>query len=375
MGAAALNDHRSDRRWEICVSDNGKTGALGSPRVTIIVSPRERFGVAQKSLDSIYAASDVPFDLVYVDARSPARLTKWLKAQAPIKGFKHIHLDRFVTPTEARNIGLAESTTDYVVFIDNDVFCADGWLSVLVKCADETGADVIAPLVCDGLPLHSRVHQASGAFAEDKDAFFSLPEGQREIIDLMVHHGVPLERVRDQLHRGETDVTEFHCVMVRRSIFDRIGPLDEAMYATKEHFDFCMSVLQAGGKIVFEPESVVTYVFPTSANPITREDLPYFLLRWSPEWQIRSLEHLKEKWGLKDVGEFNEVRQSEHLRVRHYEGFVRPVIRKLPVISRSYRLTQAARKVLTNYADFKVRRLLAEYDKQRAEGLAMTTTK
>ncbi len=337
-----------------------------SPRVTIVVSPRERFGLAQRSLESIYTASDVPFDLVYIDARAPARLSAWLKAEAPKKGFKLIHLDRYVTPNEARNLGLAEAKTEFVVFADNDVICADGWLSALIRCADETGADVIAPLVCEGVPLHSRIHQARGYFAKDKATFFSTPNGEREIIDLMVHIGTPIEKVRDELRRAETDLTEFHCVMARRSIFDRIGPLDEDMYATKEHFDFCMSVLQSGGKILFEPSSVVTYVFPSSANPMSWDDLPYFLLRWSQDWQIHSLDHMQKKWGIKDSGEFSRVRQFEHLHYRQYEGFVKPLIRKTPIVRRSWRLAQTARKLLTRYFDRRARHLAAEYERQRA---------
>ena len=357
------------------MSDNSRADAMNKPRVTIVVSPRERFGVAKESLDSIYAKSDRPFELVYVDARSPKRITEWLKVEAPAKGFKHIHLDRFVTPNEARNLGLAAATTEFVIFIDNDVVCADGWLSAMVRCADETEADVISPLVCEGLPLHSRIHQATGTFTKDRAAFYSAPKGERELIDIMTHHGTPIERVRDQLHREETELFEFHCVMVRRSIFDRVGCFDESMYATKEHVDFCMSVLKAGGKMMFEPTSVVTYVFPTSKNPVTREDSSFFLLRWSPKWQIHCLEHLREKWGLKDAEEYYAVRQPAYMRVRQFEGFIKPLLRSLPIIGRSYRLTQAARKLVTSYVDRKVERLAAEYEKQRAAQKPATSSK
>jgi GT2 family glycosyltransferase len=224
------------------VSDHAGMESSSKPRVTIVVSPRERFGMARRSLESIYSASDIPFELVYIDGRSPRYLSDWLKVAAPAKGFKVIHLDRFVTPNEARNMGVAAAKTEFVVFIDNDVICADGWLGALVKAADETGADVGAPLVCEGVPLHSRIHQATGTFTNDKAAFFAAPKGQRELLDVMTHHKIQLDQVRDQLHREETDTCEFHCVMVRRSLLDKTGPFDENLHATKEHIDFCMSV-------------------------------------------------------------------------------------------------------------------------------------
>jgi GT2 family glycosyltransferase len=350
----------------------GRVDGADKPRVTIIVTPRERWGMAQRSLESIYEKSDIPFELIVVDAGSPPRLSDWLKKESAVKGFRIIHLDRFVTPNEARNLGAAASTTEYVVFIDNDVICADGWLSAAIRCGDETGADVIAPLVCEGLPLHSRVHQATGTFAEDKEEFFSAKPGERVLIDVMAHHGTPLEKVRDQLHRAPTDSCEFHCVVVRRSILDRVGPLDEELYATKEHIDFCMLVVKAGGKLVFEPTSIVTYVFPSRANPITKEDIPYFLLRWSPKWQLHSLHHIQKKWGLAHAAELAYVSEPDYMRVRQYEGYIKPLIRKIPVVRDSWRLTQAARKILTKYVDHKVEGLAAEYERQRAVGRAST---
>src|SRR6185312_2296621 len=134
-------------------------------RVTVVVSPRERFGMAKGSLESIYATAGIAFDLVYIDGRSPKHVSDWLDQAAPAKGFKVIRLDRFVTPNEARNLGAAAARTEYVTFIDNDVIGSEGWLAALVKAGDETGAEIVSPLVCEGVPLHSRVHQATGTFA------------------------------------------------------------------------------------------------------------------------------------------------------------------------------------------------------------------
>ena len=350
------------------MSDKAGVDISREPRVTIVVSPRERFGMAQDSLESIYATAGIPFELVYIDARSPAYVSDWLKAAAPVRGFRVIHRDRFVNPNEARNMGAAAAKTEFVVFIDNDVICADGWLAALVKAADETGADITAPLVCEGSPVHSRVHQATGSFTNDKAAFFATPYGKRELIDIMTHHSTPLGEVRDQLRREETDTCEFHCLMVRRAFLQKIGPepFDEEMYATKEHIDFCMTAQTKGAKLIFEPSAIVTYVFPNRQSPMTPDDVPYFLLRWSPQWQIHSLNHMQKKWGLNDGAYFNEIRDPRYLRMRHFEGYVKPMIRKIPVVRSSSKLREAARRVLNLVIDAKLAGLTAEYEQQRA---------
>ena len=75
------------------------------PNLNIIVSPRERFSYAQKSLESIYAHTTVPFHLVYVDGGSPPRLRDYLKQQSQTLGFDLIRSEHFLAPNQARNLG------------------------------------------------------------------------------------------------------------------------------------------------------------------------------------------------------------------------------------------------------------------------------
>lgn len=297
------------------------------PRATVIVTPRERFGMAKQSLESLFAETDSPFDLVYVDAGTPKELRSWLQAKQGEKGFKLIHHPTVLPPNAARNLGLEAAETDYVVFVDNDVIFSKGWLTALVECGDETGADVVAPLTCEGPEIHKVVHQAGGDYAANREKFWSSPRGERAIADIMNHHKIKLEDL-PPLQREETGVCEFHCVMVRRSVFDKIGPLDEGMCATKEHMDLCMSVHEAGGTVWFEPKSVVTYLFPTRAHAMEFDDFPFFLVRWSPEWQRRSLEHFRDKWGLKEDDYFSGRFSKLHWRRR--EGVSKTILKKIP---------------------------------------------
>jgi hypothetical protein len=40
---------------------------VSSPRVTVVVVPRERFGVTRRALEAVYATTREPFHLIYVD--------------------------------------------------------------------------------------------------------------------------------------------------------------------------------------------------------------------------------------------------------------------------------------------------------------------
>ena len=305
-------------------------------RATVIVTQRERFGMTQESLESLYAHTQQPFSVIVVDGKSPARTTEYLREASTQLGFTLIKDDRYLTPNEARNLGLKAATTDYVVVVDNDVIFSDGWLETLVACADETGAGAVAPLTCEGLPTETRIHHAGGAFTEAEDiaAFFDEASPHaRQFTGIMHGHHTPIADYDRPLKRELTGTCEFHCVLVRRSVFDKTGLLDEALLSSKEHIDFSISLHKAGETMYFEPASVVTYVFPCRDRPLEKDDRTHFAVRWSDAHGRRSVDHFIRKWNLRTRPDY-VARACSEFKLRRTQGLLLPFVRRLPVIGR-----------------------------------------
>lgn len=289
------------------------------PQVTIIVSPRERFSCSQQSLESIYKHTQLPFKLIYVDGNSPPKIHQYLKKQAKQKNFTHLRLNYYLFPNLARNIGLKYAQTKYLVFIDNDVIVSPGWLSHLVQCAEETEATVVGPLMCQDEPIHEIVHFAGG-----ESHIYQDIKGRRRLREKMYLQGKKVSEIQHRLKRQETELAEFHCVLVRRAIFSQIEKLDESMLNTKEHLDFCMQVRECGRTIYFEPKSIVTYV---PGPPLKLTDIPYYMLRWSDAWVLDSLKHLQAKWQLAEDSYFTT--KYKGLGWRRRDTLIQPLIRNL----------------------------------------------
>nr|WP_232826107.1 glycosyltransferase [Cyanothece sp. BG0011] len=266
------------------------------PKVTIIVVPRERFSCTQESLESIYEHTTIPFHLIYVDGNSPEKIHSYLNQQSQDKKFQLLRTDYYLTPNQARNLGLSYVKTPYLVFIDNDVIVSKGWLKALLTCAEETNAAVVGPLMCQEKPLHEIVHFAGG-----ESHIWVDKTGRKRLREKMYKQGQKVQDLLPKLQRTETELAEFHCVLVRRNIFDKIGVLDEALMNTKEHLDFCMAVREKGEKVFFEPSCLVTYTF---GEPLEWSDLHYYMLRWSNAWTLSSLHRLRDKWQLSEDGYF-----------------------------------------------------------------------
>jgi GT2 family glycosyltransferase len=334
---------------------NGQTGptaASAAPtpqvaRATVVITQRERFGMTAESLEDLVAKTP-GVRVVYVDGNSPPRWRDYLRAKSRELGFELIRLEHFVTPNQARNIGLARVETEHVAFCDNDVLYTEGWLDRLVDCADETGADVVAPLTCQGLPAHTEIHHAGGDYAPGGDMagfFANDPELGRPFEEVMHGHADKVSAWEGRLRRVETGMCEFHCALARRDVFERIGPLDEGMLSTKEHIDFCMSVRQAGGTVWFEPASVITYVFPCRARPMNAEDWPFFSLRWSNAYGARSLRHFIEKWKLKTPPDYVDSKKMIYV-MRRWQGILIPIMRAVPGLGRNDALARKAARAM-----------------------------
>ncbi|MGG6240603.1 glycosyltransferase family 2 protein [Nodosilinea sp. AN01ver1] len=292
---------------------------MTDPIVTIVVVPRERFSPAKASLESIYANTNFPFKLVYVDGNSPKKVSQYLQDKAQEKNFLIVRKDQYLYPNQARNVGLAHVDTPYLVFIDNDVLVTPGWLEALVNCAEKTGAAVVGPLMCQHEPLHTEIHFAGG-----ESHVWVDKTGRRRLREKMYSQGKKVADVQSALTQSETELAEFHCVLVRRDVLEKLNGLDEKMLNTKEHLDFCMSVRALGEKVYFEPASLVTYV---PGPPISWGDLHYYMLRWSDAWTLASLHHLRDKWELSEDAYFTT--KYKRLGWRRKMTIVAPIIFRL----------------------------------------------
>jgi GT2 family glycosyltransferase len=282
-------------------------------QVTVVVVPRERFSFAQRSLINIYESTDFPFDLIYVDAGSPAPLRAFLKEESRSKDFRLISVDRYLSPNQARNLGWREVKTKYTVFIDNDALVKPGWLEALVRCADETGAWVVGPLYLIGELEKQTIHMAGGVL------HFKENEGKRILYDEQYLFETNLDQVRDRLQRRTWDYAEFHCMLVRTDVLQNLGPLDENLLSLHEHIDVCLAVRNAGGSVYMEPRAVTSYV-PTP--PYEWSDVPYFMLRWSEVWNLATVRHFNKKWHVSALRWFSEksVPDSEDTIIKFARG-------------------------------------------------------
>jgi len=284
--------------------------------------PREVFSTTEKCLRRLYEVADEPFDLVCIDGNSDSKTQLFLESFSKEKGFALIRTEQFLPPNRARNMAYEwareNTNTDYIVFVDNDVLVSQGWLSALVKCADDTGAGLVGPAYYEHMPECSILHMYGGVCGlvrneENRLVYFERHDCQH----------LPVENLDSELIRKKTDLIEFHTVLIRMNFLSTIGGLDEGMICHAEHGDISMTAKNNGFEIWMEPAAKITYVPP---KRLAREDRHFFLLRWSEEWIRANQKHFQKKWGIEN--EFNS--NDPGLKwLRRHRGYAYPSVRKV----------------------------------------------
>ena len=285
------------------------TEGTSTPRVTIVMTARERHSLTEAAIDSIVDETPAPYRLVYLDCGAPEWLRETLAERAGEWGLEVVRFDEPLWPHEARQRIAPSIDTDYAVFIDNDVQVEAGWLDALVACADETNAGIVGPLYLWGDDIRPpTIHMAGGKLIE------APAEDGRRVLDEKHHlFNVDPRLVPHELVRRPCDFVEFHCMLIRTALIRDPAFFDTGIRCVHEHIDCALQSVRRGLPVYFEPSSRIRYMAFTD---YMLDDLPFFRERWSAAEGEASIAAFAAKWNVvNDDRSFGGVREflSNHL--------------------------------------------------------------
>ena len=270
---------------------SGHTSGQTRPRVTVVVVPRESFNMFPEVVERIYQVTSPIFKMIVMEGKAPENCRQRFREFEKAKpNFKVVWSDRWYFPHEYVNQAIPLIDTEYVVFIDNDVEVLEGWLETMVACADEEKVGCVHPIYLTVKltdPIR-KIHVAEGTMIQQKR------DGKLFIDTVATYSGTRLEDYPDQ-KRKSSGFFEWHCVMFRKSLLEKVGPLDDLNIA--EHVDYTLRINQAGEKILLEPKAVVAYDYERIFD-LRGVDREYLLYRWDVQKSAQSLERLRQKWDM-----------------------------------------------------------------------------
>lgn len=256
-----------------------KYDVIGNPKISIIIPNKDSKSDLKKCIDSILKSSYQNYEIVIVENNSKTKeifdyYDKIQKDNGNIKVVS-IKIDKF-NYSLINNFGVKNSKGEYIVLLNNDTkVLSNDWMEEMLGICqrDDVGIVGVKLLYPDFKVQHAGVVVGIGGvaghvnvnIAENEEGYFS----------------------RANVINNFSAVTAA-CLMIKRSIFEKIDGLDENLQVAFNDIDLCMKARKLKYLIVFTPYAkLMHYESKTRGS----EDTPEKIKRFESEMDI-----FKSKW-------------------------------------------------------------------------------
>lgn len=213
------------------------------PKVSIIIANWNGGEVFKNCLYSLSKITYPNWELVIVDNGSsdgsknlPAKI---LGKNIPIKSVNNQTNLGFV---KANNQGYLLSSGKYLLLLNNDTRVTSDFLHKLVDAIEkDSKIGVIQPKI---------LMMDESGLLDNTGSFFTRTGFLR-------HQGFMEKDSPKFRQTQEVFSAKGACLLIRKSLVDKIGLFDEDFFSYFEESDFCWRVWMAGAKVVFFPQAVI----------------------------------------------------------------------------------------------------------------------
>jgi len=167
----------------------------------------------------------------------------------------------------ACNLAAKRARGEYILFLNPDCIIPDKGINRLFRVAKSFGGNgLVAPRLVnlDGTDQQGARREILTpwiAFVEGLKLYKIFPN--HPYFKRFDHHERPLPA-----KVTEIPVTSGACMMLKTSLYNDLGGMDEAYFLHVEDIDFCLRLRKASGKIYFCPE--VTFVHALGTSEVSR---------------------------------------------------------------------------------------------------------
>jgi GT2 family glycosyltransferase/glycosyltransferase involved in cell wall biosynthesis len=247
-----------------------------TPRASIIVVTYNNLALTRLCLESVVCNTDYPnYEVIVVDNNSSDGTPAYLRYLAN----EYSNIQVVLNPenagfARANNQGIARSTGDYFVLLNNDTIVPSGWLSRLLRHLQDPTIGLVGP-VTNFAGNEAKIDVPYRTWSEMEDfarEYVWMYEGQT----------------------AEIKVLAMFCVALRRNTYEQIGPLDEQFgIGMFEDDDYSLRINAAGLRVVCAADVFVHHfgqasfkkLIPTGVyDELFTENRRRFETKWNITW-------------------------------------------------------------------------------------------
>ena len=213
------------------------------PRVSLVVPTRDKVELLRMCIDSIFERTSYPdFEVVVVDNQSsePEALAYLLE----LDHHDRVRVLRYDAPfnySAINNWGVGQCDGAVIGLVNNDIeVISNDWLEEMVSQALRPEVGAVGAMLYYPNDTIQHAGVVLGVHGVAAHLYAGMPRGYPG------HGG--RARVAQQL-----SAVTGACLVVRRSVFERVGGLDESLQVAFNDIDFCLRLQEAGYRNIWTP--------------------------------------------------------------------------------------------------------------------------
>ncbi len=214
-------------------------------------------------LKSVFRSqTNFKFEVLVLDNRSTDGSTEMVRAEFP--QVRLIENGANLGFSKGNNVAIKQAMGKYILLLNSDTEVRPDTFDLCIKRLEQD--QIIGALGCKVLLPDGSLDQACRRkFPNPWNSFLRL-FGLKRLSDYNVSGDINTE--------SEVDAITGAFMMVRKSVIDQVGLLDEEYFMYGEDLDWCWRIKEAGFKILYYPQASITHFKYGSSQAI-----PFFIIR------------------------------------------------------------------------------------------------
>ena len=248
-GKRAIEDHLKRSNVQGTVEHTKDLGfyrvkypVQGSPLVSIIIPNKDQWQTLDKCLKSVLEKTDYDnYEIIIVENNSEEEETFRYYEKIQSDKVKVIRWEKEFNYSAINNFGVRHSNGEYLLLLNNDVEVMNrDWLTEMLAHCQRAEVGIVGAKLYypDDTVQHGGIVIGIGGIAGS--VFVGLPKGYSGYM-----HKASLQL--------DLSAVTAACMMVKRSVYEQVGGLEEKLKVAFNDVDFCLKVRKAGYLVVYNP--------------------------------------------------------------------------------------------------------------------------
>jgi O-antigen biosynthesis protein len=250
-GKRAVAEHLTRLAIDASVHDGPILGTYqvvyhlrSQPLVSIVIPNKDQAALLSRCMESLAKSSYANYEVVIVENGSQLPETHaYYRELAKQPHVRIVEWSRPFNYAAVNNFAAAQARGELLLFLNNDTEAINpDWLETMVKQAVQPGVGAVGAKLyyADDTIQHAGIVLGMGGVAGHSHLFYP-----RQAQGYM-------QRLR--ITQNVAAVTGA-CLLMPRAVFEKVGGFDEGFVLAFNDVDLCLSVLQAGYRVVWTPDA------------------------------------------------------------------------------------------------------------------------